>query len=98
MSVNACTYRQAAQYICVYIYIYLCVCTTPPILTATSTHMFPLHILFNLHSPVHTSYVSHARGGDIGLFCKRALQKRRFSAKETYDFIDPTDRLTVATP
>ena len=28
----------------------------------------------------------------IGLFCKRALYKRRYSAKETYDFIDPTDR------
>jgi len=28
----------------------------------------------------------------IGLFCKRALQKRRYSAKETYDFIEPTDR------
>jgi len=28
----------------------------------------------------------------IGLFCKRALQKRRYSAKETYHFIDPTDR------
>jgi len=27
----------------------------------------------------------------IGLFCKRALQKRRYSAKETYNFIDPTD-------
>jgi len=25
----------------------------------------------------------------IGLFCKRALQKRRYSAKETHDFIDP---------
>jgi len=28
----------------------------------------------------------------IGLFCKRELQKRRYSAKETCDFIDPTDR------
>jgi len=28
----------------------------------------------------------------IGLFCKRALQKRRYSAKETDDFIDPNDR------
>jgi len=28
----------------------------------------------------------------IGLFCKRALQKRQYSAKETYNFIDPTDR------
>jgi len=27
----------------------------------------------------------------IGLFCKRDLQKRRYSAKETYNFIDPTD-------
>jgi len=27
----------------------------------------------------------------IGLFCKRALLKRRYSAKDTYDFIDPTD-------
>jgi len=27
-----------------------------------------------------------------GLFCKRALQKRRYSAKETYNLIDPTDR------
>jgi len=28
----------------------------------------------------------------IGLFCKRALLKRRYSAKETYNLIDPTDR------
>jgi len=28
----------------------------------------------------------------IGLFRKRALQKRRYSWKETYDLIDPTDR------
>ena len=27
-----------------------------------------------------------------GLFCKRALQKRRYSAKETCNFIDPTNR------
>jgi len=28
----------------------------------------------------------------IGLFCKRALQKTRYSAKETYYLIDPTNR------
>jgi len=28
----------------------------------------------------------------IGFFCKRDLQKRQYSAKETYNFIDPTDR------
>ena len=27
-----------------------------------------------------------------GLFCKRALLKRRYSAKETYDLIEPTNR------
>jgi len=28
----------------------------------------------------------------LGLFCKRALLKRRYSAKETYNLIDPTNR------
>jgi len=28
----------------------------------------------------------------IGLFCKRALQKGRYSAKETYNFKEPTNR------
>jgi len=28
----------------------------------------------------------------IGLFCKRALWNRRYSAKETYDFKEPTHR------
>jgi len=29
---------------------------------------------------------------DIGLFCKRALWKRLYSARETYDFKEPTNR------
>ena len=28
----------------------------------------------------------------IGLFCKRALSKRPYSAKETYNFKEPTNR------
>jgi len=28
----------------------------------------------------------------IGLFCKRALKKRQYSAKETYNFKEPTKR------
>ena len=28
----------------------------------------------------------------IGLFCKRALLKRRYSAKETHNFKEPTNR------
>jgi len=31
-------------------------------------------------------------GKIIGLFCKRALEKRHYSAKENYNFIDPTNR------
>ena len=27
----------------------------------------------------------------VGLFCKRALQKRRYFAKETYNFKEPTN-------
>ena len=27
----------------------------------------------------------------IGLFCKRALQKKRYPAKETYNFKEPTN-------
>jgi len=28
----------------------------------------------------------------VGLFCKRAPQKRLYSAKETYNLLDPTHR------
>jgi len=28
----------------------------------------------------------------VGLFCKNALEKRRYSAKETYNFKEPTNR------
>jgi len=31
----------------------------------------------------------------IGLFCKRSLQKRRYSAKETYDFKEPTNQIVM---
>ena len=29
---------------------------------------------------------------NVGLFCKRAPQKRQYSAKETFHLIDPTNR------
>jgi len=31
-------------------------------------------------------------GVDIGLFCKRAQEKRLYSAKETYNFKEPINR------
>ena len=46
--------------------------------------------LSNTHLPYGVALVS--RIDEItGLFCKRALYKQRYSAKETYNFIDPTD-------
>ena len=37
----------------------------------------------------HVSYISRLLK-IIRLFCKRALQKRRYYAKETYNFKEPT--------
>jgi len=34
----------------------------------------------------------------IGLFCKRDLEKRRYSAKETYNFKEPTNRSPPIVP
>jgi len=42
---------------------------------------------------IHAIYEIHARHEIIiGLFCKRALLKRRYSAKENYIFKEPTNR------
>ena len=65
--------------------------------THTHTHIhIHIHTLFrSLSITRDTSYgVASASRIDkiIGLFCKRALQKRQYSATETYNFIDPTDR------
>ena len=50
----------------------------------------------------NTSFISRRHHGGVatisrllktlGLFCKRALLKRQYSAKETYNFINPTNR------
>jgi len=75
--------------------------------TVLPTNMFVYHVsrtgmyIYNQgHNPIHKCMQTNNMGwlrlvGSIkikGLFCKRALSKRRYSAKETYNFIDPTDR------
>jgi len=56
---------------------------------------------FVLASHVHSGCLSCVTYGvatisrllkSIGLLCKRALSKRRYSAKETYNFQEPTNR------
>ena len=46
------------------------------------------------HTCIHTYGVATVSriNKNISLFCKRALLKRQYSAKETYYFIDPTHR------
>jgi len=47
-----------------------------------STEIFHLSFVFTPRKP----------GVNVGLFCKIALWKRRYSAKETYSFKEPTNR------
>jgi len=65
-----------------------------------------IHVYTHTQVVSHTTRLIHLCGADIGygvalvswidgiigLFCKRALWKRQYSAKETYNFIDPTKR------
>jgi len=55
------------------------------------------HLRESMHTSekmIHISRMATVSRTDkiIVLFCKRTLWKRRYSAKETYNFIDPTDR------
>jgi len=67
------------------------------------THLFDelflFHRLFWYRYISFDTYVTHkkSRSGEYKMvwgvgFCKRDLWKRRYSAKETYNLIDPTDR------
>jgi len=66
-----------------------------------NTHTFA-HTLSHIHSNshaqdspkrLHYEVATISRlPKNMGLFCKRALLKRQYSAKETYNFKEPTDR------
>ena len=64
------------------------------------SHITHIYALVSLHdAPLHRA-ARHTYGVATisrllkitGLFCKRALQKRLYSAKETYNFKEPTSR------
>jgi len=63
--------------------IYVCMCMHSCIWDHDAT----LHLIFG-YGVASVSRIEKI----IGLFCKRALSKRRYSAKETYHLINPTDR------
>jgi len=51
------------------------------------THVNALRVTHVNKTPLHSRLLKI-----ICLFCKRALQKRRYSANETYNFKEPTSR------
>ena len=95
---TACIYTSCIQ-MCIYIYIaymhiYRCVFTF--ILHILHLHTgcvytYILHVYINIYCMYGVASVSTI-DQIIDLFCKRALLKRRFPAKQTYNLIDPTDR------
>jgi len=55
---------------------------------------YPIHFCIYINIRTHTYGVASISRllKIIGLLCKRALWKRLYSAKETYNFTEPTDR------
>jgi len=51
-----------------------------------------IHICVNVHAFTYGVALTRRLLKIIGLFCKRALWKKLYSAKETYDFKEPTNR------
>ena len=81
--------------VCVYVYVCMCVCvyvcTCVRVCTAKDS-TFRITIVHKHHGLLYRVASVSSIDKTIGLFCKRALLKRRYSAKETYNLIDPTDR------
>ena len=90
--VYVCIYIWSGTHnICTYMCMYLIYIYSYAIQIHVSTNMISctcicwyIHIIWNGVASV--SRIDKI----IGLFCKRALWKRRYSAKETYNLIDPT--------
>ena len=86
---NVCKYvcMYVCIHICTYIYIHAC------IYIHIHTHNIDMNTR-TFKSVIHTYGVALVSSIDkiIRLFCKRALENRRYSAKDTYNLIDPTNR------
>jgi len=71
-------------YICVSVYVLQCVAVCVSVLQCRLV----CNVVYLCYEVASTSRLLTI----IGLFCKRAQLKRRYSAKETYDFKEPTNR------
>jgi len=87
------------MYICIHVYIYTCIYIYAYI--CMHVHIY-IHIYLHTYctfewctapSPSNYGVATISRLLQIiGLFCKKALKNRRYSAKETYNFKEPTNR------
>ena len=79
------------SYVYIYIYMYINVCVNIHIGGTPSIY---LSIYEYMYINMYTYRVALVSSIDKikGLFCKRALQKKQYFAKETYNFKEPTSR------
>ena len=88
-----------ASFICVTCLIHVCDSVTLHLVCSWAstrvTWCFHIHIHINRNKYGVASISRLLK--IIGLFCKRALQKRLYSANETYDFREPTNRSHLIT-
>jgi len=92
-----CMYEISAKREEEYVCVYMCLCMYVACNLVTG---YPSLYVTLLHVPdcsqengIHYGVATVSRIDKIiSLFCKRTLEKKRYSAKETYNFIDPTDR------
>ena len=75
-------------YICVYIYIYIYIHEA----TRECRMQFQKQSTENARKNRYGVAMTSRLRKIVGLFCKRALLKRRYSTKETYSLKEPTNR------
>jgi len=87
--------------VCVYVGVRVCLCECVSLqlyeMTVSRTWHYPIHPHIKSLLYTHETHLMYGvatmsrRLKIIGLFCKRALSKRLYSAKETYNFKEPTN-------
>jgi len=80
-SLCVCVYHVCVCGLCVCVWFYVCVCC---LCVSSCTLLTPFGSL-TCYGVALVSRINKI----IGLFCKRALQKSQYSAKDAYNFIDP---------
>ena len=81
--------------VCVCVHVRVCVCACAYVGVYVCECMWVcscLCVCVRVCVVVFHSNVSYITEEIIVLFCKRALKQRRYSAKETYNFKEPTNR------